>query len=73
MGVPLESTQMCANLHAAQIERDCLKFGVDVAAHDETVQRYTRLVDLIMDDLVALKGSFVMGQITLFLSKKERV
>ena len=47
--------------------------GLTGAAADETVQRYTRLVDLIMDDLVALKGSFVMGQITLFLSKKERV
>ena len=73
MGVPLEWTRLCGNLQAAQIERDCLALGLTGAAHDETLQRYTRLVDLIMDDLVALKGSFVMGQITLFLSKKERV
>lgn len=73
MSVPLEWTRMQGNLHAALIERDILKGGLNAPARDEAVQRYTRAVDLIIDDLAVLKSGHVLGQITMVLAKKERV
>ena len=73
MSVPEAWTRLQVNLHAALIERDILKGGLSAPARDDAVQRYTRAVDLIVADLEALKTSHVMGQITLFFAKKERV
>lgn len=71
MSVPVEWTRLQGNLQEALLARACLKL-VSGEAQDEEMRRYTRAVDLIIDDLAALKSSHVLGQITLFFAKKER-
>lgn len=71
MSVPIEWTRLQGNLQEALLARACMKL-ISGAVHDEEMRRYTRAVDLIIDDLAALKSSHVMGQITLFFAKKER-
>ena len=71
MSVPEAWTRLNANLHDALTARACLKL-TSGEAHDEEMRRYTCAVDLIVDDLAALKSAHVLGQITMVFAKKER-
>lgn len=72
--VPQEWTRMIGSLRAAQVAQDTTHSPTSRQADkDEAMVRYCRAVDSIIADLGVLSEQQVLGRITLFLARKERV
>jgi hypothetical protein len=72
-GVPREWMDMIAHLDAAARARLVMKNpDVRQADRDLATADYVRAVDLVIDNLSALRASHVLGRFTQFLAKAER-
>lgn len=70
--VPMEWTRMIGNLGAARLDRAAMREADTQQLRDDATVRYSRLADLIIEDLGGLQDAKVLGRFTLCLARKER-
>lgn len=74
IGVPQAWTSMITQLHAARVAQDVIANPASGQIdRDMATVAYSRAADAVIADLGRLSGAGVLGRITLFLSKRERV
>ncbi|MFN3973444.1 MAG: hypothetical protein ACK4L4_19170 [Gemmobacter sp.] len=73
MSVPREWTDAIARLREAQVSGDIMRNpSTSQDMRDRATQAYTHAVDALVANLGRLSETHVLGQITMFLAKKER-
>lgn len=70
---PPEWSRIIGNLHEAEVARFAIRAPETTQQQrNDAVVAYSRAADAVIDDLLTLKKSHVLGRITLLLGRKER-
>ncbi len=70
---PRDWTEMVANLQEATLARSMMRDPqASDAMRDGATQRYVNATDAVIDNLIVLRASQVLGRFGAYLAKRER-